>query len=167
MSVFTAQSTGWSALFFAAERGDVDTVDLLIKAGANPRLTDQVSQKETHFPSLPFLSHLPHPSLSHLPLQNGLTAEAVAAASGHGEVYQLLSRLTSDLGHDVRETGATSEKQPLSTTEPDRQEPEVCQPEPDMGEPEVSQPDPNKTATHQQPPLPVASRITQVWSCVV
>ena len=49
MSVFTAQSTGWSALFFAAEIGDVDTVDLLIKAGANPRLTDQVSQKETHF----------------------------------------------------------------------------------------------------------------------
>ena len=49
MSTFTAQSTGWSALFFAAERGDVDTVDLLIKAGANPRLTDQVSQKEIHF----------------------------------------------------------------------------------------------------------------------
>ena len=98
--------------------------------------------------------------LSHLPLQNGLTAEAVAAASDRGEVYQLLSRLTgepSDLGYDVRETGATSEEQPLSTTEPDR------------GEAEVSQPEPNrevKTATHQQPPLPVASRITQVWSCV-
>ena len=139
----------------------MDTVDLLIKAGANPRLTDQVSQKETHFPSLPFLSHLPHPSLSHLPLQDGLTAEAVADASDHGEVYQLLSRLTgepSDLGHDVAETGATSEEQPLNTTEPD------------MGEPEVGQPEPNrevKTATHQQPPLPVASRITQVWSCAV
>ena len=105
----------------------------------------------------PFSLISPTP-LSHLPLQNGLTAEAVAAASGHGEVYQLLSRLTSDLGHDVAETGATSEKQPLSTTEPD------------MGEPEVGQPEPNrevKTATHQQPPLPVASRITQVWSSVV
>ena len=104
----------------------------------------------------PFSLISPTPlSLSHLPLQNGLTAEEVAAASDHREVYQLLRRLTSDLGHDVAETGATSEKQPLSTTEPDR------------GEPEVGQPEPVKTATHQQPPLPVASIITQVWSCAV
>ena len=94
MSVFTAQSNGWSTLFFAAERGDVDTVDLLINAGANPRLTDQVSHIsccESDIPFLPFLSHLPHPSLSHFPLQNGLTAEAVAAASDHAEVCQMLS----------------------------------------------------------------------------
>ena len=47
-----AQITGWSALFFAAEVGDVDTVDLLIKAGANPHLTDQVTQYFTSLLSL-------------------------------------------------------------------------------------------------------------------
>ena len=100
-------------------------------------------------------------------------------------MYQLLSRLTSDLGHDVAETGATSEEQPLNTTEPDMGEPEVSQPEPDMGEPEVIEPEPDmgepevsqpepdmgepevsqpevRPTTHQQPPLPVATRITQV-----
>ena len=40
--IFTIQSTGWSALFFAADKGDRDTVKLLIKAGANPHLTDKV-----------------------------------------------------------------------------------------------------------------------------
>ena len=36
------QSPGWSALFFAAVKGDVANAKLLIKAGADPSLTDQV-----------------------------------------------------------------------------------------------------------------------------
>lgn len=38
-----SQSTGWSALFFAAENEDVATTKLLLKAGANPLLKDYVS----------------------------------------------------------------------------------------------------------------------------
>ena len=53
VSVFTVQSTGWSALFFAAERGDLYTVKLLIKAGANPHLADKVSSVFTQGLSLP------------------------------------------------------------------------------------------------------------------
>ena len=37
------QTNGWSALFFAADRGDVATTELLLKAGADPHLRDQVS----------------------------------------------------------------------------------------------------------------------------
>ena len=37
------QKTGWSSLFFAAEKGDVDTTNLLLKAGANALLKDKVS----------------------------------------------------------------------------------------------------------------------------
>ena len=36
------QKTGWSAVFFAAERGDAATTQALIKAGANPHLRDRV-----------------------------------------------------------------------------------------------------------------------------
>ena len=74
-----AQITGWSALFFAAEVGEVETVDLLIKAGANLHLTDQVTQKDVN--QLSCFSLISPTPLSHLPLQNGLSAEAVAAAS--------------------------------------------------------------------------------------
>ena len=37
------QNTGWSALFFAAEVGDLLTTNLLLKAGANALLKDKVS----------------------------------------------------------------------------------------------------------------------------
>ena len=36
------QSTGWSALFFSAEKGDVLTTAYLLKAGANAALKDKV-----------------------------------------------------------------------------------------------------------------------------
>ena len=36
------QNTGWSALFFSAERGDVTTTKSLLKAGANTHLKDKV-----------------------------------------------------------------------------------------------------------------------------
>ena len=36
------QSTGWSALFFSAEGGDVRTTECLLKAGANAALKDKV-----------------------------------------------------------------------------------------------------------------------------
>ena len=36
------QSTGWSALFFSAERGNVPTTECLLKAGANAALKDKV-----------------------------------------------------------------------------------------------------------------------------
>ena len=36
------QSTGWSALFFSAEKGDVPTTESLLKAGANAALEDKV-----------------------------------------------------------------------------------------------------------------------------
>ena len=37
-----SQNTGWSALFFSAERGDVTTTRSLLKAGANAHLKDKV-----------------------------------------------------------------------------------------------------------------------------
>jgi len=37
------QKTGWSPLFFAAEKGDVATTNLLLKARANVLLKDKVS----------------------------------------------------------------------------------------------------------------------------
>ena len=36
------QSTGWSALFFSAERGNLLTTKSLLKAGANVALKDKV-----------------------------------------------------------------------------------------------------------------------------
>ena len=36
------QSTGWSALFFSVEGGDVSTTKSLLKAGANVALKDKV-----------------------------------------------------------------------------------------------------------------------------
>ena len=38
----SSQTTGWSALFISAERGDVTTTQSLLKAGANPHLRDKV-----------------------------------------------------------------------------------------------------------------------------
>ena len=58
-----SQNTGWSALFFSAERGDVTTTKSLLKAGANAHLEDRVSYvlcnlPSTQPPSLP-LSPIP------------------------------------------------------------------------------------------------------------
>ena len=36
------QKTGWSALYFSAERGDVDTTTSLLQAGTNAQLRDKV-----------------------------------------------------------------------------------------------------------------------------
>ena len=36
------QKTGWSALYFSAERGDVDTTTSLLKAETNAELRDKV-----------------------------------------------------------------------------------------------------------------------------
>ena len=55
----SSQSTGWSALHFAAERGDVTTTQSLIKAGANPLLKDKVYWP-SHLPSF----NPPHSSSS-------------------------------------------------------------------------------------------------------
>ena len=49
-----SQSTGWSALHFAAERGDVNTARSLLKAGANALLKDKVCVSHNYWPS-----HLP------------------------------------------------------------------------------------------------------------
>jgi ankyrin repeat protein len=57
-------SNGWSPIFFAAERRDVATTHLLLKAGAKPHLRDH----------------------------SGLTALDVAAASDHVGVCQLLGK---------------------------------------------------------------------------
>ncbi|CAI8056685.1 Putative ankyrin repeat protein MM_0045 [Geodia barretti] len=60
------QSTnnGWSALFFAANEGDLATTKLLLKGGADPHLRDH----------------------------NGLTALYFATAGVHKDVYELLKR---------------------------------------------------------------------------
>ena len=50
----SSQSTGWSALHFAAERGDVTTSQSLLKAGANALLKDKVCVSHNYWPS-----HLP------------------------------------------------------------------------------------------------------------
>ena len=93
------QSTGWSALFFSAERGDVTTTESLLKAGANAVLEDKVQVDVwlwSNSQSLwigggffcEFLSYI-SPSLPSSPssipsvcssFQNGLTAIHLAAA---------------------------------------------------------------------------------------
>ena len=42
---FFQTNNGWSALFFAANEGDLATTKLLLKAGADPHLRDHVSSK--------------------------------------------------------------------------------------------------------------------------
>ena len=68
----------------------MDTANLLIKAGANPQLTDKVRQKKNIEKSLS------HCCLVPFLFQEGQKAERVAAASGHREVYQLLNSLTGE-----------------------------------------------------------------------
>ena len=45
----SSQSTGWSALFFSAEREDVATTQSLLTAGANVHLKDKVDNYNPHF----------------------------------------------------------------------------------------------------------------------
>ena len=59
------QTTGWSALHFSVNRGDPETAEILLKAGANAHLKDKVC---THYIRYPY--HLPFPSLL---VKNGLT----------------------------------------------------------------------------------------------
>ena len=72
----------------------MSTVNLLIKAGANPCLTDKVCLKKLNVNLITLTVSL---SLySSLLFQEGQTAERVAAASGNREVYQLLNSLTGE-----------------------------------------------------------------------
>jgi ankyrin repeat protein len=95
-------TTNWSALFFSAERGDVTTTQSLLKAGANPHLTDK----------------------------NGLTALDVATASGSDEVCELLSQasatphshpcdIATDEDTSAAEQDSTPSQQDTSTVQQD------------------------------------------------
>ncbi|CAI8027551.1 Putative ankyrin repeat protein MM_0045 [Geodia barretti] len=64
ISLDAQTDNGWSALFFAVDKGDVASAELLLRAGADPHLNDT----------------------------NGLTVLDVAIANGHTAVYQLLRK---------------------------------------------------------------------------
>jgi ankyrin repeat protein len=64
ISLDVQTDNGWSALFFAVDKGDVAPAELLLRAGADPHLKDT----------------------------NGLTVLDVAIACGHRAVYQLLRK---------------------------------------------------------------------------
>ena len=73
------QTTGWSALFFSAEKGDVATTQSLLKAGANAQLRDKVWYPS--FTSPHSFSLSVHFTCLHLiSIQNGLTPVEVARA---------------------------------------------------------------------------------------
>ena len=40
--LYVYQGDGWSALFFAVDKGDVETTEILISAGADPHQRDAV-----------------------------------------------------------------------------------------------------------------------------
>ena len=72
------QKTGWSALYFSAERGDVDTTTSLLKAGTYAQLRDKVCYLSFISPSFLLFSLCTlHLSSSHL-YKNGLTPLEVA-----------------------------------------------------------------------------------------
>ena len=81
LTCLSPQNTGWSALHFSAERGDWDTTQALLQAGASPYLKDKVcgsSSNSNHLPSSP---ESLHPLLFHFSpfsLKNGLTALEIA-----------------------------------------------------------------------------------------
>ena len=77
------QNTGWSPLFFAAEKGDVATTNLLLKAGANALLKDKVSSLQCGVLQCCIVCHS---------VQNNVTALDVAKVHGHEEVCELLTQ---------------------------------------------------------------------------
>ena len=81
LTCLSPQNTGWSALHFSAERGDWDTTQALLQAGASPYLKDKVcgsSSNSKHLPSSPESLHPLLFDLSPFPLKNGLTALEIA-----------------------------------------------------------------------------------------
>ena len=80
------QNTGWSPLFFAAQKGDVATTNLLLKAGANALLKDKVSSIQSSVWCVAVLYCVCHS------LQNNATALDVAKVHRHKEVYELLAQ---------------------------------------------------------------------------
>ena len=81
LTCLSPQNTGWSALHFSAERGDWDTTQALLQAGASPHLKDKVcgsSRNSNHLPSSPESLHPLLFDLSPFPVKNGLTALEIA-----------------------------------------------------------------------------------------
>ena len=81
LTCLSPQNTGWSALHFSAERGDWDTTQALLQAGASPHLKDKVcgsSSNSNHLPSSPESLHPLLFDLSPFPVKNGLTALEIA-----------------------------------------------------------------------------------------
>ena len=81
LTCLSPQNTGWSALHFSAERGDWDTTQALLQAGASPHLKDKVcgsSSNSNHLPSSPESLHPLLFDLSLFPVKNGLTALEIA-----------------------------------------------------------------------------------------
>ena len=81
LTCLSPQNTGWSALHFSAERGNWDTTQALLQAGASPHLKDKVcgsSSNSNHLPSYPESLHPLLFDLSPFPVKNGLTALEIA-----------------------------------------------------------------------------------------
>ena len=77
--LYLPQKTGWSALYFSAERGDVDTTTSLLKAGTNTMLRDKVCYLSFISPSfLLFSLSVLFTCLHLISIKNGLTPLEVA-----------------------------------------------------------------------------------------
>ena len=72
--LYLPQRTGWSALYFSAERGDVDTTTSLLKAESNAQLRDKVC----YLSFIPSLLSVLFTCLHLISIKNGLTPLEVA-----------------------------------------------------------------------------------------
>ena len=86
ISLSICQKNGWSALFFAADEGDVATTKLLLDAGADPLLRDNVRKCKRDYCRNDYSITI----LLSLVFQSGLTAVDVASAGENDDVYGLL-----------------------------------------------------------------------------
>ena len=84
------QTTGWTALFFAAKLGNLKIVQLLIAKGAQVNLKDKVTS---------YLIIMPldvcWQTYCVLSFQNGVTAVDIAEINGHHQVSDELKKHTS------------------------------------------------------------------------